>query len=383
MSVTYDTATNTIVLRAGGPTDLPTISRALSQPHALRELAPGDWLLAANLRIESGATLRIAGPVARRLRLRSDEGGFVWIKAFGGQLTFAETCVTSWDVGRSHVDQNYDDGRAFVLARDGARMDIRDSELSYLGYDADESYGLAWRTPGTTGSALNSRFGYNYYGLYSYEASDLVIRGNEVDHSILYGIDPHTRSSRLLIEGNASHHNGKHGLILAEECADSVIRANTVYSNTLHGIVLYQGSDNNLIEGNTSYGNGLQGINVNNASNNTIHANTVYDNAEAGIGVGQGARGNQVVGNSVRDNLKDGIYLYSDASENVLRDNIVNGSARYGVYIKSEDNQIAGGNQIFGNAVGVYLNVGDPPDISRTDNRIENNRDADIRNGGD
>ena len=383
INVSYDSGTNTIVLGAGAPADLPAISRALGQPSALRELAPGEWLLAANLRVERGATLHIAGPAAYRLRLRSDEGGFVWIKALGGQITFTATCVTSWDAGRASVDKNYDDGRAFVLARDGALMNINDSELSYLGYDANESYGVAWRLAGTTGTAMNSRFGYNFYGLYSFEASDLVIRGNEVHHSLRYGIDPHTRSSHLLIEGNSSHHNGKHGIILAEECADSVIRANTVYSNTLHGIVLYQGSDNNLVEGNVSYGNELQGINVNNASNNTIRANTVFGNAEAGIGVGQDSHGTQITGNNVHDNLKDGIYLYSDAISTVLRDNIVSGSARYGVYVKSKGNQIVSGNQVFGNAVGVYLNVADAPEISRSDNRIENNREADIRSGGD
>ena len=382
MTISYDAGTNTIALRAGAPVDLPALSRALDRPTALRELAPGEWLLAANLRVERGATLRIAGPEVHRLKLRSDAAGFVWIKAFGGQLAFVDTCVTSWDAGRSGADENYDDGRAFVLARDGARMDIRDSELSYLGYDANESYGVAWRTAGTTGSALNSRFGYNFYGLYSYEASDLTIRDNEVDHSVLYGIDPHTRSNRLIIEGNSSHHNGKHGIILAEECADSVIRANTVYSNTLHGIVLYQESNGNLVEGNTAYGNGLQGININNASNNIVRSNTLYGNAEAGLGVGQDARDNQVIGNSVRDNLKDGIYLFSGATNNVLRDNIVSGSARYGLYVKSVGNQIAGGNQIVSNTVGVYLNVVDPPEISRTDNRIENNRDADVRSGG-
>jgi parallel beta-helix repeat protein len=382
MTVSYDTETNTIVLRAGAPAGLPALSRALARPAALRELAPGEWLLAANLRVERGAVLRISGPDARRLKLRSDAGGFVWIKALGGQLAFADTCVTSWDAGRDGADENYDDGRAFVLARDGAHMDIRDSELSYLGYDANESYGVAWRTAGTTGSALNSRFGHNFYGLYSYEASDLVIRGNEVHHSVLYGIDPHTRSNHLLIESNISHHNGKHGIILAEECTDSVIRANTVYSNTLHGIVLFQHSNRNLVEGNTSYGNELQGINVNDSSNSIIRGNTAYGNAEAGIGLGQGAADNQVAGNTVSNNLKDGIYLYSDATTNELRDNTVSGNARYGVYIKSEGNRIAGGNQVFGNAVGVYLNVAAPPEISREDNRIYGNREADVRTGG-
>ncbi len=299
------------------------------------------------------------------------------------QLAFVETCVTSWDSGPNSVDLNYDDGRSFVLARDGARMDIRSSELSYLGYLANESYGVAWRQPGTTGSASDSRFGHNFYGLYSYEASDLVIRDSEVHHSVRYGIDPHTRSNRLLIEGNRSHHNGKQGIILAEECGDSTIRGNTVYDNALHGIVIYQRSNNNVVEGNTSYGNGLQGINVNDSSDNTIRHNTTYDNAEAGLGVGQNAAGNVLVGNTVRHNRKDGISFYSEATGNSVRENVVSGNARYGIYVKSPGNTIDGGNQVFGNAVGIYLNVAPPPAVSLEANRVQDNRAANIRTGGE
>jgi parallel beta-helix repeat protein len=382
MPISYDAATNTILLVGGAPITLPGLARALAQPRLLRELAPGEWLLNANLRISNRAQLEIAGPAVRRLKLRSDPQGFIWIKAFGAQLTFADTCVTSWDSGQNSVDINDADGRSFVLARGASRMDIRGSELSYLGYYANESYGVAWRQPGTTGSAIDSRFGHNFYGMYSYEASDLVIRGNEVHHSTRYGIDPHTRSNRLLIEGNISHHNGKQGIILAEECGDSTIRGNTVYANALHGIVIYQRSNNNVVEGNTSYGNGLQGININDSSGNTLRANTTYDNADAGIGVGQNAANNQLAGNTVRDNRKDGITFYSDATGNTLRDNIVSGNARYGIYVKSANNLIDAGTQVFGNAIGIYLNVTPAPTISLEANHIHDNRDQNVRVGG-
>jgi parallel beta-helix repeat protein len=382
MPLSYDAATNTILLAGGAPITLPAVAQALARPDLLRELAPGEWLLSANLRVGHGAALEIAGPAVRRLKLRSDAQGFVWIKAFGARLAFVDTCVTSWDSGQGSVDINDADGRSFILARQGAQMDIRGSELSYLGYYANESYGVAWRQPGTSGSAIDSRFGHNFYGLYSYEASDLVIRGSEVHHSTRYGIDPHTRSNRLLIEDNISHHNGKQGIILAEECADSIIRNNTVYANALHGIVIYQRSNNNLIEGNISYSNGLQGINVNDSASNTLRANTTYDNADAGIGVGQSAANNQLTGNTVRDNRKDGISFYSDATGNVVQNNVVSGNTRYGIYVKSPNNLIDSGNQVFGNAIGIYLNAAPAPAVSLDTNRVYDNPDANVRVGG-
>lgn len=379
----YNGDTDTIELRAGAPATLATLSAALNRPAALRELAPGEWLLAANLRVEQGATLRIAAPEARWLKLRSDDHGFVSIRALGGQIEFDGTCVSSWDTSRGGFDENYADGRSFVLARDGARMDIRGSELRYLGYDANESYGISWRMPGTTGSIVDSYVSHNYYGLYSYEVADLVIRGNEVDHNVLYGIDPHTRSVRLLIENNIAHHNGKHGIILAEECSDGVVRNNVAYDNLHHGIVIFQRSNNNLVDGNTSYRNGGQGININDASGNMVRDNTVYENLEVGIGVGQRASGNQVVGNTVRANRKDGIALYSEAQDNALHRNTVNDNARYGVYVKSEGGAEIEGNEIVGNTVGVYLNAVRPPEVSRETNRIEGNHEADVRAGDD
>jgi parallel beta-helix repeat protein len=376
--VGYESNTNTIIVRPGQATTLQAVGRALGRPTALRELSPGEWLLGANLRVEKGAAIRIAGPEVRWLKLRSEPGSYAWIKVLGGRIEFSNTRVTSWDTVSDQVDEDSSDGRSFVLARDGAQMDIRDSEMSYLGYDAFESYGVAWRLAGTSGDIENSRFGYNFYGLYAYEASDLIIRGNEVDHSVRYGIDPHTRANRLVIEGNRSHHNGKHGIILAEECNNSIIRNNVVWANTLHGIVLYQRSNGNLVENNTAYENGRQGININDSAQNVIRHNVTHDNAKAGIGLGQDANNNSIAGNEVYHN-PDGITLYSGASGNELWDNKVHDNARYGIQVKSEGNTIAAGNEVFSNGVGVYLDVDQPPVVSRQTNRIAGNREADVR----
>ena len=381
--VHFDDKTNTILLRAGAQTTLTGISQVVNRPEVLEQLAPGEWLLSANLRIEAGASLRIAAPETRWLKLRSGDHGFVWLKALGGQLEFRGTCVSSWDAERQQYDENYQDGRAFVLARAGARMDIHASDLRYLGYDGSEAFGLAWRLKGTSGQIVDSFISYNFYGLYSYQVDDLVIRGNQAHHNVMYGIDPHSQSMRLVIENNVVHDNGKHGIILAEECSNGIIRNNVSYNNLHHGIVIYQRSNDNLVEGNAAYGNGGHGININDSANTIVRGNTVYDNLEAGIGIGQQASATQLLGNTVRANRGDGVTLYSDVKGSLLRENTISDNARYGIYVKSAGDLRVEGNQVVGNAVGVYLNTAAPPEISRTTNRIEGNHEADLRQGSE
>ena len=378
----YDAAKNTLTLQSGA-WSLPEVSAQASThaPNALREMAKGEWLLRANLVIGKGASLRIAGPDVAWLKLASGAAGFIWLKALGGDLNIQATKITSWDTEGNALDENTEDGRSFVLARNGSHMSILNSEMSYLGYFAAESYGVAWRNVGTAGQAINSKFGYNFYGLYAHEASGLIIRGNEVHHSVRYGIDPHTRSNKLLIENNVSHHNGKQGIILAEECSDSVIRNNTVYSNTLHGIVIYQRSNNNLVEGNVSYGNNWQGINVNDSVGNIVRNNTVYGNGKSGLGIGENVQLTQIVSNTLRENAEHGIYFYSASTANTVTNNIISNNALNGIYIKSAGNLIGTGNDIFGNRVGVLQRVANPQDLSTTQSRIHDNTEADTQLG--
>jgi parallel beta-helix repeat protein len=83
----------------------------------------------------------------------------------------------------------------------------------------------------------------------------------------------------------------------------------------------------------------------------------------------------------VRANRGDGITLYSDVKSTLLRENTISGNARFGIYVKSAGELQVEGNQVVGNAVGVYLNTAAPPEISRTSNRIEGNHEADLRQG--
>jgi parallel beta-helix repeat protein len=372
----FDSATNKVVLAGGSGVTLPALSRALGNPSALREVAPGEWLLGADLEVLGGASLQIAAPDVRWLKLRSSPTGYVNITVSGGELDVTGACVTSWDEGRRQVDGEHLDGRSFLLARGGGRMMIDHAEVRFLGYGEVQSYGLSWRTEGTSGGITDSVVSHMFYGLYTYQVSGLVVQDNEFHHNVLYGIDPHTDSHHLAIERNVVHHNGKHGIILAEDCTDSVIRDNVVYNNDHHGIVLYLRSDRNLIEGNHAFANAAQGININGSVDNIIRGNSVYDNTESGIGIGQTAENNLVENNQIRSNQQDGVRLVTGSSQTTIRGNVIGENTRYGVYLDANGSSSLAGNLIFGSRTGVMMQSVNTVPLS--DNRVFDNSEADV-----
>jgi parallel beta-helix repeat protein len=374
--VHFDRASNTITLTRGEQVSMPVLSDAVNES-LLREVAPGVWLLNANITVPSGTSLRISAPDVRWLKMASGNGRFTAIKAFGGGIDIDGSCVTSWNDETRKVDDEHKDGRSFLLARDGGSMTIDNAEIRFLGSGDVESYGLSWRTAGTSGHINGSVISHLYYGLYSYEVDGLQVLDNEFHDNVLYGVDPHTHSRNLVIERNVVHHNGKHGIILAEDCVDSVIRNNVVYANEHHGIVMYLGSDDNLIEGNESFRNAAQGININDSDGNTIRNNKVYDNNESGVGITQTGRGNVVEGNQLRGNKKDGIRLVSEAAETTVRDNTIGRNARYGIYIDTASAFDLAKNIIFSNRIGIMVR-GEA--VDEGDNQVFDNTDGDLMN---
>ena len=376
LKANFDRAANTVFLTAGEGVTLPALSQAVNDPAAVRELTPGEWLLGANLEIMPGASLAIAAPAVRWLKLTSGAGGYVTVKALGGKLAVNGSCITSWDTEQGRADTDHTDGRGFLLARGSGQMNLDHAEIRYLGHSEVESYGLSWRVD-STGGITNSVVSHNYFGMYSFEVDGLVVADNEFHDSVLYGIDPHTGSKNLRIERNVVHDNGKHGIILAEDCTDSVIRENVVYDNQYHGIVLYLRSDRNLIEQNESFRNLTQGININESANNIIRANRIYENAESGVGVGQNSADNLVEGNQIRRNQEDGIRLFSEAAQTDVRNNVIGENVRYGVFVDSDGAFSLTGNTIFGSRAGVLLKG--VPSIPEGDNKLYDNLEADIK----
>jgi parallel beta-helix repeat protein len=346
----WATSSQRIYVSGPGSATLSDIKAALpTAPLTLVDPTNLIWHLGADLFVETNAQLKIYGTNnggdVNELRLKSentfDPYAVVEIRADWGWLDIRSTKIISWDSAVEGPDTEmlvY--GRAFLRARstldpDGvtaheSRLDVIDSDVGYLGSQNTEAYGLTWKVVDTTaqhlppdstntlfdlvnvyGDIINSRLHHNWFGMYSYGHQGGVWSGNEVDHNVRYGFDPHDDSDDLVIESNNIHDNGWHGLIASKRCDNLVIRSNTVWANGKNGIMLHRHCNNSLIEDNQSHSNVDSGIAIFDTDRTLIRNNVCLSNANAGIRFSVGAKDNQVEGNEFGFNGRNGIYLYA------------------------------------------------------------------------
>ncbi len=338
-NIRWASSSNTIYLT--GP-----VSCTLTQIKTIRPTVPLDlvdsnshiWLLKANLKLEGGAMLILHGASiggdVNWLRLRSNNSSTsnstIWIRAQWGSIDIAKTKITSWDEAAGSPDseiatfkRSYIHVRSFlesdgITARE-SRMDIINSEVGYLGFNAAESYGLTWKVLGSSpgiydkvnvyGNIINSHIHHNYFGTYTFGADSMQITNNEIDNNIQYGLDPHDDSDNLVIEENNSHHNGNHGIICSQRCNNLIIRNNLSNNNKGNGIMLHRNANDSLVEGNQLNNNTDSGIAIFDSHNNTIRNNTSLQNKN-GIRLSVGSSSNTVENNEFGSNSNYGIYFY-------------------------------------------------------------------------
>jgi parallel beta-helix repeat protein len=310
---------------------LTDLARSLS-PDLLERGGERTWLLRASLILERGAHLRLRGAAAGGdvdvLRLFSDDDGFVSIRADWGSIELDGVTVTSWDEDDGQPDRQPADGRAYLLVRsfidgDGSvrrsRMDIRRSDIGWLGHDADEAYGLTWRVAEADprlldrvdvgGEVTDSRIHHNWFGAYTWGAQGMTFARNQIDNNRVYGLDPHDDSDDLVVVDNRIHHNGSHGFICSKRCDRLRVAGNQVWANGGSGILLHLAIQHSTVEDNLAHHNQAAGIGLVEASDNLIRGNHVHDN---GIGIQLSARSerNRIEGNRIDDNRQVGLYFF-------------------------------------------------------------------------
>lgn len=365
---------NRIYVEGGGTMNLTDISATtLNLPATAlqHDAASGTWLLTANIIVKDGSRLDLTSADIHELRLQSNPSSapateitsFISITADYGEIHIEGIKVNSWDTSANAPDSNVADGRAFIRARSSqdatsgaplvSRMDVINSEVSYLGWDASESYGLSWKANGdltvldVLGNVTGSHVHHNFYGVYTFGLQDGQWKNDEVDHNVGYGFDGHDDTDNVVIDGNNVHENGvgsasaNHGIILSERC------------------------DHAQITNNTSSGNGGNGIMVHDLSSDAIIQNNIADNnGDAGVAIFC-STGTLVKDNTLTGNLY-GVRLSVAADSNTVEANQIAGSTQYGVFMYkgTDSNGICGsdlvphGNTFTGNTVGTSATNG-------------------------
>lgn len=363
LTVQYDKKTNTLLIRGRGEKITLKDIRDNGGEKYLEEIAPKIWLSKATIFIYHGVTLKLDKNEVIWLKLESNKKNFVVLRGINSDIIINGVKITSWDSTKNDYDFDLNDGRSFIMVKDNSRMDLYDSEISYLGYPtksdiAVSPYGISWKTGKLklkkiilSGEVINNKFHHNYFGAYTFGATGMVWRGNEFYDNIRYGLDPHDDSNGFLVEGNIAHNNGAHGIIFSKRSMYNTIRNNISYNNKSHGIMLHEKSDFNVIENNTVTGN-VSGIALWRSSNNIVRNNTIKDNRH-GVRANVGSNKNTIQNNNISGSILYGIYFYDKANNNLVNNNTFDGN-KVGIYIKSDVNEITK-NILNNNGVGIYF----------------------------
>lgn len=327
------------------------------------------------LRLRSQASAQAAGtfavqtvrePDGQLAVLAPDYSSFVYLTTYNGVINLDGVKIYSWDPGANAVDSDINNGRAYILAKYDAKLNINHADLGYLGSANGESYGVSWRDINATGSTtlrsrvtgqvLNSKFHHLYYGIYTFQASNMVFRGNEFYQNIRYGFDPHDYTHDVLVENNVSHDNGAHGFIISRGCNNFVFRNNKAYNNIdpntnqAHGFMLDFGSPNspdpqvashdNLLENNEAYNNEGFGLRILGSTQNQVRNNNFHDN-EQGIVVDDQSPDNVIEDNTLSRNTLYGLGIQETAVRTMIISNTLTNNGSYGIYAKSSTNRIS------------------------------------------
>ena len=363
------------------------------------DVPTGTWLLSEDLYVLDDVTLNIFGTESGgdcdELRLLSDSTTFINLRGHGGSLHFKDTTVLSWDPSVNGPDTEIEDGRSYIsciseivtdetlVCEGGAkntmgecRMDISDSEISYLGYEAAESWGLSYKVRGfcndesnfgvfeevgVYGNIYDSEIHHNYYGHYSYGHQNGDWSRNIVHDNVQYGYDPHHASRRLTIHDNLVYNNGNHGIIASKWCTDVPIQGNEVHNSKV-GIFPHSLGERAIVKNNYVHDNFDTGITFLESSDGEISGNRIENN-NFGLRVSVGSRNNVFENNVFSGSISNDIYMYDSTetpvesetgrpSGNAFKNNTFEVSSGYeGIRVQNTDTFQFSGNT-FTNGVG-------------------------------
>jgi mannuronan 5-epimerase len=196
-------------------------------------------------------------------------------------------------------------------------MDITNSEIAYLGYEAGYGAGrTGLRYEGGDRSIVKGNNIHDlWFALYSRGVGGLVVEDNHVHNNGHYGLDPHTGTHDMIIRNNTVHDNGSTGIICSLDCYNIMIEDNKVYNNTKWGI-MFSRNMSDSVASNNIVSNELRGIIVSESHNNEVYNNTVSSSG-SGIEVDEDSYNNIIHDNTMIDipNPSDALFVEDGAAE--------------------------------------------------------------------
>lgn len=344
----------TVGTRAEATLVLPAARRAYGLADLVRlgavRAQTGASLLVRHVLVARGATLDLRQ--AGQLRMTSGPAGFTSLVAWGRlSLTGdgAPLQVTSWDPAAGGPDREVADGRAYVRTV-GGRLDLRDAQLSDLGFWSGRTGGAAWTGSSgspATGTVQSVVFDGNHLGAFLSRTSGVRIGSATFRRSAVDGLAVHREARDTSVVDSTAQDNGRHGFAAARGARGLVLERPRSLRNRGHGVLL----DGRPL----SRGISASGASPLSYGGSTVQGGTVAGNGEAGVAV-LGGNDLTVRGVALRDN-GDGVRARDGAVGLRIEDNVIASSTRYAVSLTGGQARVSG-NRVDGARTAVHVRDG-------------------------
>lgn len=315
-----------------GKVSIEEISEAFGDT-VIERIANDEFLLKSSIRIRNGGFLSIRNvdlkldATSRAKRYIDVDWNSVDILSTNGSIEIINSTVIGWENGSP---SEYVSGtmRPNIIIKGYENVNnllIQDSELSYLGTNRGNRWGLSVYGKHSNIQILNTKIHDNFRGFYAFEVDNILFLNNEVYNNTCYGVDLHDYSNGGLYLKNEIYMNGNHGLIFSIYCNNNVISENSIYNHQgnaynhnwlKHGVMLHEESNHNVVFDNTieNCGNGIQ---FDNSSNNLIMGNTIANSSKHGIRLFKG-KSNTIVNNNIVNSSNGYDYRLELTRENYI-----------------------------------------------------------------
>ena len=243
--------------------------------------------------------------------------------------------------------EEYNKTRPYIYTKSPAGMfSAVNVDFGYLGYYKIDQFGSKWGVALydlPRAEIINSSIHHNYFGLYTFNTTNLTVAYTKVHDNLEYGLDFHDFSKHYLIYRNEVYRNGNHGLIFSKWCYNNSIIENKVYDHTqhvfvksterdygTHGIMLHHDSSHNIVRGNYLNNNRIS-IYLMDSGNNIVENNQIWADLEEGMYLAR-SHDNIIRNNTIHNSKEYSLYSYQSL-RNTYEDNYFSNH----VYLKDQD----------------------------------------------